>query len=79
MTILLHGTCKIIHGEGQEHMDSLVNDNDREPVFGLQSCLPHEQWKSVRQRTAKWKVRAEDHVDTAWVSRDDILECFAVT
>lgn len=74
LTLMLTGKAKILNGEEIIHDD--IDAGDREPVFGLQSCLADEQWLTVRQRTATWRVEGKSYTDTAWISRQDISECF---
>lgn len=55
LTIVLTGSCKILPADDEEEI--LVESGDREPVFGLQSCLANADWRRVTARTARWKVR----------------------
>ena len=58
------------------HLSERVSADDREPIVGFASCLGTKQWKTVGNRTSDWVVVAESYVDTAWVARADIVECF---
>ena len=57
-------------------MSETVSADDREPIVGFASCLGDDQWDTVCNRTADWVVHALTYVDTAWVARNDIINCF---
>ena len=58
------------------HLSETVAAEDREPIVGFASCLGTKQWKTVGNRTSDWVVVAQSYVDTAYVIREDIVECF---
>ena len=55
---------------------AMISSHDAEPVVGFAAFLPEYEWKVVRLCTADWIVRAKSYVDTIWISREDILDCF---
>ena len=55
----------------------IVKATDREPLVGFASCLSAEQWSHVCNRTEDWVVHAEKYVDTLYITRSDIIDCFA--
>lgn len=57
----------------------MISSKDAEPVLGFASFLPDQEWKLVRLCTADWIVRAKTYVDTLWISREDIIDCFECT
>jgi len=90
LIIILAGTVKVYRdiseypvgmpdGERPEHLSESIAADDREPIVGFASCLNANQWSRVRNRTSDWVVHATTYVDTAWVSRQDIVECFEAT
>jgi hypothetical protein len=90
LIIILSGSVKVYRdieqypvslpdSERPEIMSEVVAADDREPIVGFASCLSTSQWKKVTNRTEDWVVHAQSYVDTAWVQRQDIIECFETT
>ena len=87
--ILLSGKCQVMRDTDEtghhtaldrdDSLDQIVDAADREPVLGFMACLPQSDWNQVRQRTDDWVCTAVSYVDTAWVTRADILTAFRDT
>ena len=79
LTIVLTGSCKILHDEADEDITreaDLIESGDREPVFGLQSCLANAAWLTVQRRTALWKVTLSVYLlQCMYVSAARVLGC----
>ena len=74
LMVLTQGTCHIYYDDSSFDEKVILDAKDREPVFGLQSCLSSEHWLRVRDKTVEWRVQSETFTDTAWVSREDVSD-----
>jgi len=72
------GTQLVTAGQNKKEA-AVISSKDAEPVLGFASFLPDQEWKLVRLCTADWIVRAKTYVDTLWISREDIIDCFECT
>ena len=88
LVVILRGSVAISRGDDTSTMSATVDEywrdnverviaaEDREPCFGFATCLDHAKWVHIRECMGAWTVRSREYVDTAWVHRSDILDCF---
>ena len=67
---------QLVRAANIKRQAAMISSHDAEPVVGFAAFLPEFEWKVVRLCTADWIVRAKSYVDTIWISREGIMDCF---